>query len=249
MGGRTSDYTGETLKRYAGDIRAMGQVRINFIYLAAGCARRFRANKLLTELDGKPLYLHGLERLCSLKETVERQIPGGRVTSVNVQPLVVTAWDAVSEYCTAKGIAHVRNDFPGNTGMASSIQTGIRACEESAFTEHSRAEAVRAEYDMFFTADQPWLDVTFLAAFLFAFLGQSRSIGAPCWKDVPRSPGIFSTAWRQEFFELSADEGGKCIRKAHPADVFLYPAEAPDMFYDIDTPEDLISAGMRSKQK
>ena len=38
----------------------------HILYLASGSSRRFRVNKLLYELDGKPLYQHGLDMLTAL---------------------------------------------------------------------------------------------------------------------------------------------------------------------------------------
>ena len=41
-------------------------MKVCLIYLAAGNSRRFGSNKLLYELEGRPLYRHLLDRLVSL---------------------------------------------------------------------------------------------------------------------------------------------------------------------------------------
>lgn len=43
-------------------------MRLNLIYLAAGNSRRFGENKLLFQIQGKPLYRYGLERLMEICE-------------------------------------------------------------------------------------------------------------------------------------------------------------------------------------
>ncbi len=42
------------------------------IYLAAGNSRRFGRNKLLYEVDGRPMYLHLLERLMEIADADKR---------------------------------------------------------------------------------------------------------------------------------------------------------------------------------
>ena len=42
------------------------KMRIRMIYMAAGNSRRFGSNKLLYLIDGKPMYLHVLERLSAV---------------------------------------------------------------------------------------------------------------------------------------------------------------------------------------
>ncbi|MEI2991187.1 MAG: nucleotidyltransferase family protein [Blautia faecicola] len=41
-------------------------MRIRMIYMAAGNSRRFGSNKLFYLIDGKPMYLHVLERLSAV---------------------------------------------------------------------------------------------------------------------------------------------------------------------------------------
>ena len=42
-------------------------MKIGMILLAAGCSRRFGSNKLLYEIEGKPMYLRALERLLEVQ--------------------------------------------------------------------------------------------------------------------------------------------------------------------------------------
>ena len=46
-------------------------MKIAFIMLAAGNSRRFGSNKLLYEIDGKPMYQHILEKLMTVANTLE----------------------------------------------------------------------------------------------------------------------------------------------------------------------------------
>ena len=46
---------------------------IDLILLAAGNSRRFGSNKLLYEVDGKPMYAHMLEKLLSIAEQENRE--------------------------------------------------------------------------------------------------------------------------------------------------------------------------------
>ena len=46
-------------------------MKIALIMLAAGNSRRFGSNKLLYEIDGKPMYRHILEKLMVVAEQLE----------------------------------------------------------------------------------------------------------------------------------------------------------------------------------
>ena len=47
-------------------------MKIGLIYLAAGNSRRFGSNKLLYQWNGKPMYLHLLERLMEIADADDR---------------------------------------------------------------------------------------------------------------------------------------------------------------------------------
>ena len=42
-------------------------MRINLILLASGNSKRFNGNKLLTNFNNKPLYMHTLDKIKSIK--------------------------------------------------------------------------------------------------------------------------------------------------------------------------------------
>ena len=43
-------------------------MKLSIIVLASGNSKRFRENKLLYEIDEKPMYLHTVEKLINLKK-------------------------------------------------------------------------------------------------------------------------------------------------------------------------------------
>ena len=52
------------------------------IYLASGSARRFGSNKLLFPLEGKPLFLYGLETLAEAAARYREETPRGEFVLV-----------------------------------------------------------------------------------------------------------------------------------------------------------------------
>ena len=46
-------------------------MKLSIIVLASGNSKRFRENKLLYEIDEKPMYLHTVEKLINLKKKYE----------------------------------------------------------------------------------------------------------------------------------------------------------------------------------
>lgn len=214
----------------------MKAIRINLIYLAAGYSRRFGGNKLTLDVNGKPLFRYGLECILKLKELLEQG--NAKEQRISVYPAVVTAYEEIEAYCAKRRIACVRNQGTDNDGMASSINVGIKLCEESEQSDTLCKERGNLCYDMFFTADSPNLDADELYNFIHAFLAQEHTIGAMEYQGILRNPGVFSACWRKEFKQLCRESGGKIIRDMHRDDVFSYHTASGSMFLDIDTRED-----------
>ena len=102
------------------------------IYMAAGNSRRFGSNKLVYLIDGKPMYLHVLERLSAVcKRHRDWEI------------VLVSQYEELLEQ--GKQLAHRTVYSPESRDGASwTIKNGLKAAGD-------------ADAFVFFTADQPWL--------------------------------------------------------------------------------------------
>nr|WP_307999514.1 NTP transferase domain-containing protein [uncultured Merdimonas sp.] len=196
------------------------------IYLAAGNSRRFGRNKLLYEVDGRPMYLHLLERLMEIADADKRY-----------ELLVVTQYQEIREtvdnfrkegrrvFCvwspeSRKGVSFSIRAALSHIGKSDRMWTG----------ETSAPVDIRS--CAFFVADQPWLTKTtvegFLAQMADAEIGCVRcgcQEGNPVW---------FSKAYFSELMELKGDEGGKKVFSRHQNEAVYYEVKSGKELEDID---------------
>ena len=206
----------------------MEHIRINFIYLAAGYAKRFGDNKLLVDFHGKPLFMHGLKMAEKLKKELYRE-------EIEVKILAVTANEKVENYCRTHDILYVQNCGPENDGIASSIRKAIQFLKQD---EDDTDVGKGNIYDMFLQADQPYMSSDILQLFIKAFLAQSKPIGAMEFAQSLHSPNIFAVRYRTDLEQLQGDTGGKRVINHNLDQVFCYPVTQGRYFIDIDTMED-----------
>ena len=105
-------------------------MKIAFVMLAAGNSRRFGSNKLLYEIDGKPMYRHVLEQLEEVSGNCER------IT-------VVTQYEEIEQAARTLGARVYINPHP-DEGISSSLKIGLKA-------------NLDADACLFTVSDQPWL--------------------------------------------------------------------------------------------
>ena len=75
-------------------------MKLSIIVLASGNSRRFNGNKLLYEIDNKPMYLHTVDKLIDLKKSNE-----------NVDEIIfVTKYDKIIDNLKNKDIKVVKNN-------------------------------------------------------------------------------------------------------------------------------------------
>ena len=186
------------------------------IYLAAGLSSRYGSNKLLEEIDGKPMYRHLLDILTVMKEEEPHRF----------ELVVVTAYDEIENDLQGLPLTVVRNRNQ-ELGTSHSIKLGLEAC----------GEIGRHDHVMFAVADQPYVQEDELFGFIHMFKRSYKGIGVLCWQGEMGNPVIFQGQFVPELMALTGDVGGKAVVKAHLSEVFQYEADSELSLQDIDTPQ------------
>ena len=182
------------------------------IYLAAGNSVRYGSNKLLAEVDGKPMYRHCLDGLIDIVKDNE-----------NYSLTVVTQYDEIEFYVNSLEVSGVSAfvNPDSRLGISYSIKAGIRALPKE------------EGYDTFVVADQPELKGSTVNGFMRAVMESGRAVGCVCCGGSLGNPTMFRTTFESELMALTGDTGGKKIIKAHMDDCLMYEV-GEDELKDID---------------
>lgn len=180
-----------------------------FILLAAGNSRRFKKNKLLYSLDGKPMFLHITEQI--------EQLPSELIK----QKIVVTQYPEIKHQLEKRGYITVDNRH-SQWGITYSIRLGLEAAKEW--------DAV-----CFAVCDQPYITQESLKNLIQGWKDSGKGIGCLSFQGEPGNPVIFSRQYQKELLELEGDRGGKKIVKKHHEDVWCLEVSDPTELWDMDT--------------
>lgn len=180
------------------------------VMLAAGLARRMGRQKLLLQLQGKPVVRWSVEHIVSHVEDV----------------VVVTGPEDTTIRQALEGLA-VRfavNPRPQD-GQGTSIAAGVAALKP-----WTTAALIAL-------GDQPRMPTAVVPALLDAFRRSGKAIVAPVYQGVQGTPVLFSSEVFGELSALTGDAGARAVVKANPERV---EAVAFDLAMppDVDTPED-----------
>jgi molybdenum cofactor cytidylyltransferase len=184
------------------------------VVLAAGRATRMGANKLLAELEGKPLVRHVVETAL------------GSPT----RPVVVVTGndaDAVRHALSDLDVQFVHNpDFA--TGMASSLKVGIGAVAD-------------ARGAIVCLADMPRVSRAHLGLLLDAFeaADDDTAIVVPTFERKRGNPVLWGRGRFAEIATLEGDVGARALIERHPEAVHVVAIDDPGILIDVDTPEAL----------
>ncbi|PYM46270.1 MAG: nucleotidyltransferase family protein [Candidatus Rokuibacteriota bacterium] len=180
------------------------------IVLAAGFARRMGRQKLLLQLEGKPV----------VRWVVEGLLP--RVEDV----VVVTGHDdsAVRDALAGLAARFAVNPRP-QEGQGSSIAVGVAALKP-----WTRAALIAL-------GDQPKTPDPVVPALLAAFARGGKPIVVPVFKGTQGTPVVFAREVFPELHRLTGDAGARSVVNARPERVERVVFDLP-MPPDVDTPED-----------
>jgi len=183
---------------------------VGAIVLAAGSSSRMPGSqKLLLEVEGKPMVRHAME---SASEGGCHQV------------VVVYATDDVR--AAVDGHAELIHNPKAKSGMASSLQVGLRAMRDE------------IEAAVIVLGDQPLVGSRTVAALMRAWRreGSRPAVAVARSKGEWTPPVVISRELWGELLALKGDAGARQILQGHPELLDMVPAPGrPD---DIDTPED-----------
>ncbi len=188
-------------------------MRKHILYLASGSSRRFGGNKLLEPLNGKPLYLWGLELLHGVAEG-----------QPDLHLTVVSRYDAIRQTANAMGIPAV--DSPDSEkGISHTIRAGLTAL----------GQIDAEDFILFVVADQPYLTADSVNRLLALARGGVEGASL-CYGDRPGNPTLFSARLLPELLALEGDTGGRAILRRH--NCIFVQANSLQELEDMDTRED-----------
>ena len=191
-------------------------LKIKPIILAAGISVRFGENKLLYEIDSKPMYRHILDIMYELYK--DNKV---------LEPLTVINNENIQSQLDDLNYKYVVNENSIN-GLSTSIQKGLE-----------NIQLDKETYVMFFTADQPFIKKESIEEFIDNFKSSKKPLGCVYYGEVSGNPCIFSKSYTDDLMKLQGDLGGKKVIHDHMNDVYFYNVSTPLELEDIDTKNDL----------
>jgi molybdenum cofactor cytidylyltransferase len=191
------------------------------LILAAGRSRRFGRDKLLAELEGRPLLQHVL---AWVKDATARNLLQGGLA-------VIPADNPERENLLIKsGIEYLFNTTP-ELGVAESLRLGLGALAG----RHPDAKAA-----LILQGDQPRLRLEVLDQLLAAWRASTRPVARPRYRQEPATPGhpvLLDRALWTRADELRGDAGFAPLLKTYPDLVTTVDVAGTNP--DINTPSDL----------
>lgn len=184
-------------------------MKLSIIVLASGNSKRFRENKLLYEIDEKPMYLHTVEKLINLKKKYEY------IDEI----IFVTKYRKIVEDLQNKDVKIVENKN-SEFGISQSIKLGISNSKNKVY--------------MFIVCDQPYVREKTIENFISEFIKSGKNLGCVSSNNTLLNPTIFTEKYRKDLLDLEGDKGGKKIILNNLDDLFVFEVDNPKELVDID---------------
>lgn len=182
---------------------------IVLILLAAGDSRRFCGNKLLTEVQGKPMYRHLVDQIDTF------------AADVFYRKLVVSQYEEILSDLKDRGYEPVEN-HESTLGISHSIQLGLMRMD-------GREDGI-----CFAVCDQPYLKGRTVKMLVESFCESGKGIGCVSFRGRDGNPVVFSRKYEPALFHLTGDVGGKKVMRQFPEDTFRLEVEEEKELEDID---------------
>lgn len=184
-------------------------MKLTLILLAAGDSRRFQENKLLYQLDGKPMYRHIVDQLSALPVNIFHK------------KIVVSQYPEILTDLEQAGYQTVENKH-SSWGISYSVWLGVDADEKE------------SDAYCFAVCDQPFLKSESILRLVREWAENGKGIGCLVHGDELGNPVIYADKYREELLALEGDRGGKQVLRRHLEDVYLCSVDDAKELRDID---------------
>lgn len=185
-------------------------MKINLILLASGNSNRFQGNKLLSIVEGKPMYMNVIDKILNIDFN---------------KIILVTQYEEIKEALWKYPIQVIMNK-DSELGISHSIKLGIQS-------------DMGADAYMFLVCDQPFLSLVSMETLISKFKESNKGMACLEYKGNLGNPAIFSKKYKNELLGLKGDMGGKLIIKKYLDDLERVTIWNKIELMDIDTREDL----------
>ncbi|MDY4576304.1 MAG: nucleotidyltransferase family protein [Intestinibacter sp.] len=187
---------------------------LSVIVLASGNSKRFKGNKLLYEIDDKPMYLRTVEKLINLKEKCK-----------NIGEIIfVTKYQKIINDLKNRDIKVIENKN-SEFGISQSIKLGVSNSNNDCY--------------MFTVCDQPYIREDTIENFIEGFIKSGKNLGCVSSDGLLLNPTIFTKKYKDDLMRLEGDKGGKKIILKNLEDLFVFEVCDHYELIDIDYKEQL----------
>jgi molybdenum cofactor cytidylyltransferase len=189
-----------------------GQAIVAAIILAAGRSSRMGRNKLLLDLEGKPILCHAVDQALAAGLSEIVVVSGHQASRVR---------EALGE--RAVKIVEAREH---KLGMSASLKAGIRAL------------GPKIEAALVMLGDMPQVSAPLIRRLIAAYNPlEGRSIVVPTLGGKRGNPVLFDRRYFEEMLALEGDVGARHLIGAHDDQVAELAVDDAAAFTDVDTPD------------
>lgn len=184
--------------------------RVGAVLLAAGESRRFgEQNKLLVEVDGKPVVSHAL----------------GTLLDSGVAEIVAVVGHESDRVSDVLGDVETQYNPAYAEGQSTSVAVGVEIAREREWNG-----------TLFMLGDMPFVNAETVAELIRAYRDGEGTILAPSYKGKRGNPALFDATHYDALAGVSGDAGGRELVREHGV---LVPVADAGVCRDIDRVGDL----------
>ena len=233
-------------------------MKIALIMLAAGNSRRFGSNKLLYEIDGKPMYRHILEKLMVVAEQLEgteciekvecgehlekQNEEGYKEEHIECNKVIAPldeikgkllkqreCYERITVVTQYEEIEQTARKLGANVYINPHPDEGISSSLKIGLKANLDADAW-----LFTVSDQPWLTTTTIRQLITLLKTSNKGIACVSCEEKLGNPCIFTKKYYNALLSITGDKGGKSVIAAHRDDTAVLKVNDVRELIDMD---------------